>query len=122
MAAAAQPNQRRVRVGRDRRGGGVHLVRVVGVVVIADLARARVTFQQRTILMILEEKPMKSNLIEIDVEVVHRTEKAVLVHTGIKEQAVWLPLSQIEIERNGAFDGIETLTLPEPLALEKGLI
>jgi len=33
MAAAAQPNQRRVRVGRDRRGGGVHLVRVVGVVV-----------------------------------------------------------------------------------------
>jgi len=33
MAAAAQPNQRRVRLGRDRRGGGVHLVRVVGVVV-----------------------------------------------------------------------------------------
>ena len=58
MAATAQPNQRRVRLGRDRRGGGVHLVRVVGVVVIADLARARVSFQQRTILMILEEKPM----------------------------------------------------------------
>ena len=65
---------------------------------------------------------MKSNLIDIDVEVVHRTEKAVLVHTGIKEQAVWLPLSQVEIEPNGAFDGIETLTLPDRLALEKGLI
>ena len=58
MAAAAQPNQRRVRLGRDRRGGGMHLARLVGVVVIADLSRARVTFQQRTILMILEEKPI----------------------------------------------------------------
>lgn len=65
---------------------------------------------------------MKSNIIDIDVEVAHRTEKAVLVHTGIKEQAVWLPFSQVEIEPNGAFDGIETVTLPEWLALEKGLI
>ena len=58
---------------------------------------------------------MKSNLIDIDVEVVHRTEKAVLVHTGIKEQAVWIPKSAAEFD-----DGV--LTLPEPLALEKGLI
>lgn len=65
---------------------------------------------------------MKSNIIDIDVEVTARTEKAVLVHTGIKEQAVWLPLSQVEIEPNDAFDGIETVTLPEWLALEKGLI
>lgn len=64
---------------------------------------------------------MKSNLIDIDVEVTARTEKAVLAHTGIKEKAVWLPLSQIEIEKSG-FDGIETVTLPEWLALEKGLI
>jgi len=64
----------------------------------------------------------KSNIIDIDVEVTARTEKAVLVHTGIKEQAVWLPLSQIEIEPNDAFPGIETVTLPEWLALEKGLI
>ena len=64
---------------------------------------------------------MKSNLIDIDVEVVHRTEKAVLVHTGNKELAVWVPLSQCEIEPSG-FGGIETITLPEPLALEKGLI
>lgn len=64
---------------------------------------------------------MKSNLIDIDVEVVHRTEKAVLVHTGDKNKAVWIPLSQCELEPNG-FGGIETLTLPEPLAFEKGLI
>lgn len=65
---------------------------------------------------------MKSNLIEIDVEVTHRTEKAALVHTGNKESAVWLPFSQIELHPNGAFDGIETVVLPEWLATEKGLI
>lgn len=65
---------------------------------------------------------MKSDIIDIDVELLHRTEKAVLVHTGNKEQAAWVPLSQCEITPNGAFDGIETITLPEWLALEKGLI
>lgn len=65
---------------------------------------------------------MKSNIIDIDVEVTARTGKAVLVHTGVKEQAVWLPLSQIEIEENAAFPGIWTITLPEWLALDKGLI
>jgi hypothetical protein len=64
---------------------------------------------------------MKSNIVDIDVEVAHRTDKAVLVHTGNKEEAVWLPLSQIEIEPSG-FAGIETISLPEPLAQEKGLI
>lgn len=64
---------------------------------------------------------MKSNIIDIDVEVTARTEKAVLVHTGIKEQAAWLPLSQIEIEPSG-IGGIETVTLPEWLAVEKGLV
>ena len=63
----------------------------------------------------------KSNIIDLDVAIEAKTGKAVLVHTGIKEQAVWLPLSQIEIEPTG-FSGIETITLPEWLALEKGLI
>ena len=64
---------------------------------------------------------MKSNLIDLDVEVTARTEKAVLVHTGNKADAVWLPLSQVEVCETG-FAGIETVTLPEWLALEKGLI
>jgi hypothetical protein len=62
---------------------------------------------------------MRSNLIDIDVQVVQRTAKAVVVHTGKK--AVWIPLSQCELTPTGV-GGIETLTLPEPLALEKGLI
>ena len=64
---------------------------------------------------------MKSNIIDIDVEVRMRREKAILVHTGDPERAVWLPLSQIEISETG-IAGIETVTLPEWLALEKGLI
>lgn len=64
---------------------------------------------------------MKSDVIDIDGAVEARTEKAVLFHTGNKEEAVWLPLSQIEIEDTG-FKGIFTVTLPEWLALDKGLI
>jgi len=64
---------------------------------------------------------MKSDIIDIDVEVVQRTEKAVLVHTGEKESAVWLPLSMIEFWPT-AFAGIETVSMAKRLALEKGLI
>lgn len=62
----------------------------------------------------------RSNVIDIDVEVTARTDRAVLVHTGNKEEAVWLPLSQIEISPTGV-GGIETVTVPEWLADEKGL-
>jgi hypothetical protein len=64
---------------------------------------------------------MKSNVIDIDGAIEARTEKAVLFHTGNKEESAWLALSQIEIEETG-FGGIVTVTLPEWLALEKGLI
>ena len=64
---------------------------------------------------------MKSNIVDMDVEVTARTERAVLVHTGVKDDAVWLPLSQIEIEPSKVA-GIETVTMPEWLAEEKGLI
>jgi hypothetical protein len=58
----------------------------------------------------------------IDIEgMVHRTtEKAVLFsNDGNRANAVWLPLSQIEVEYAHP---IWTITLPEQLALEKGLI
>ena len=67
------------------------------------------------------ETEMKSNIIDIDGAIEARTEKAVLFHTGNKEDAAWLALSQIEIEETG-IGGIVTVTLPEWLALEKGLI
>ena len=64
---------------------------------------------------------MKSYLLDLDVELHVDTGKAVLVSTdGKKDNAVWLPHSQIEIERK--FGVIYTVTLPEWLAVEKGLI
>lgn len=57
---------------------------------------------------------MKSNLIDIEARLVHETEKAWLLDIG-EDKPVWIPKSAAE------FDG-ETLTLPEPLAEEKGLI
>ena len=65
---------------------------------------------------------MKSNLIDITVEIEAETDKAVLVHEGDKSKAVWLPRSQIEIEKNALNGGIYEITLPEWLALDKGLI
>ena len=64
---------------------------------------------------------MKSNVIDIDGAIEARTEKAVLFHDGDKSKAIWLARSQIEIEETGVA-GIVTITLPEWLALEKGLI
>jgi hypothetical protein len=69
---------------------------------------------------------MKSNLIEITLELRHETEKAFLVTDGstiIKkgdttptELKVWIPKSQVENNNDGTF------TMPEWLALEKGFI
>lgn len=62
----------------------------------------------------------RSDLVDISVVLVHQTEKAVLVDHG-GEASVWLPRSAIEIERDGN-GKTWTVTLPERLAQEKGLI
>jgi hypothetical protein len=63
---------------------------------------------------------MKSDIIDIKGMVHVQTEKAVLFSTdGNRANAEWLPLSQIEVENAHP---IWTITLPEWLAMEKGLI
>ena len=63
---------------------------------------------------------MKSDLIDIDGAIHAETEKAVLFsETGDRSKAVWLPKSQIEIDRDYMKT---TVTMPERLALDKGLI
>tara|TARA_R110002167_G_scaffold42512_3_gene129106 strand:- start:2474 stop:2647 length:174 start_codon:yes stop_codon:yes gene_type:complete len=57
---------------------------------------------------------MKSELIDMEAILKHETESAWLLDTG-DEKPVWIPKSMAE------FDG-ETLTLPEWIATEKGLI
>lgn len=63
----------------------------------------------------------RSNLIDITVSLLHQTERAVLVTTGMNEDAVWIPKSRCEIAP-AAIGGLWELTLPEPLAIEKGLV
>ena len=64
---------------------------------------------------------MKSDVIDLDVQVLHQTEKAALVTLDVPENGLWLPLSQIELSETG-IAGIMTVTLPEWLAQERGLI
>lgn len=65
---------------------------------------------------------MKSDLQDVEVTVHHRTEKAILVSLdGDKENAVWVPLSQCEIERKGE-TRVYILTAPEWLLVDKGLV
>lgn len=64
---------------------------------------------------------MRSDVIDIDVQVHARTDRAILVSDdGDKDKAVWLPLSQVEVDMRGG--GVAVIALPEWLALDKGLI
>ena len=64
---------------------------------------------------------MKSDLVDITVQKLHETDAAVLVTDTVPEKAVWLPKAQIEIEVSEV-PGLHTVTLPEWLAIEKGLV
>lgn len=62
----------------------------------------------------------KRTLLDLSVIIVHRTERAVLVKDAEDAEPKWLPLSQVEVE--GAPGAVGTVTLPEWLAVEKGLV
>jgi hypothetical protein len=64
----------------------------------------------------------RRELIDIEMQKHAETEKAVLVSdTGMHEDAVWLPISQIEMVP-GPMPGMVTVTMPEWLAIDKGLV
>lgn len=78
---------------------------------------------------------MKSDLVDLMLAKHHETKLAVLVsETGEAAKAVWLPLSAVEIQetnktatgelKNGLKVGypIVVVTMPERLAIEKGLV
>ena len=54
----------------------------------------------------------------------HETERAVLVSTaGNEKNAVWLPKSRIEVAPHPSGNAhFRTVTLPEPLAIDKKLV
>jgi hypothetical protein len=65
---------------------------------------------------------MKSDLIDLSLHQVAETPRAILVESlDFTSPKVWLPKSQIEIERTDRGDYV-TVTLPEWLAIEKKLV
>lgn len=58
---------------------------------------------------------MKSSLVDIDVILVHQTEKAYFFHVG--DKSVWLPKSMCEYNADD-----KTVTMEESFAMEKELI
>ena len=64
---------------------------------------------------------MAAEVVDVTVQVLARTARAVLVTDGTPDEAVWVPLSQIEIEPSSRA-GYHIVTLPAWLAMEKGLL
>lgn len=68
---------------------------------------------------------MNTDLVDLMVVLHHETEKAVLVSDdGDRARAVWLPKSAVEVEEGPTAMGqkYHTVTLPERLAIDKGLV
>ncbi len=62
------------------------------------------------------------DIVDVTLHIHHETDKAILAsENGNKKDAVWLPKSQIEIDRIGNSTEAE-IQLPEWLAEEKGLL
>lgn len=62
----------------------------------------------------------RSNLVDVEVIIVHQTDKAVLVKSDEEADGVWLPLSQCEVDAEPGSVG--EVTLPDWLATERGLV
>ncbi|MDB6178967.1 hypothetical protein PAF17_15860 [Paracoccus sp. Z330] len=63
----------------------------------------------------------RSEIIDLRGQVHARTDRAILFSTdGDRESAEWLPLSQIEVGE--LHRGVGEITLPEWLAVDKGLM
>jgi len=66
---------------------------------------------------------MKSDIIDLRLVLVAQTEKAILVNENEDNsgKSIWLPKSKVEFD-DVTIGTITTVTLPEWLALDKGLI
>lgn len=64
---------------------------------------------------------MRSDLVDLSLIKVHDTGKAILFKETENSEGVWLPKSAIEVEPTRD-PRVFTVTLPEYLAIEKGLV
>jgi len=65
----------------------------------------------------------RSTIVDIDFYIHARTEKAVLVSEGKSDKdAVWLPLSMIEVEPHENLRNVFVVSMEEQFAIDKGLV
>lgn len=64
----------------------------------------------------------KSDVIDIEVKLVHETDKAWLVEYNEDEEPVWVPMSVGELEKIPNRHNTYTLTIPQRFAEQKGLV
>ena len=68
---------------------------------------------------------MKPDLVDFEVQIKHQTSQAILIFDPEDEdriKTIWLPRSQIEIEYKDQSERFATVTMPEWLAIEKGMV
>jgi len=65
---------------------------------------------------------MKSDIVEINVDLLARTDRAVQVRDHNTGKTVWLPLSQIELTRADEGEAGWVVDAPEWLLIEKDLV
>lgn len=64
-----------------------------------------------------------SEVIDLTLHLHHETDKAILVSDdGNRNKGVWLPLSQIEVDRESLKAPAIIVTAPTWLAVDKGLV
>jgi len=63
---------------------------------------------------------MDTDIVEIDCEIIHRTDNAVLIEIGTDEY--WLPKSKISCVEGVENFELTTIEVEEWLAIEKGLV
>lgn len=63
---------------------------------------------------------VKSDLIDIEVLLIHETDRAIKVSDATRE--AWLPKSAVEWRESDAGGRLIELTLPQHIAEEKGLV
>lgn len=71
----------------------------------------------------MRSHPNRSNIYDINVIIVRRTDRAVLVEGALRDtgEPVWVPLSLIELSDNGD-ETTHKLSAPEWLLVDKGLL
>jgi len=65
----------------------------------------------------------RSTIIDIDFYIHARTERAVLVSESKSDRdAVWLPLSMIEVQPHERMQNVFVISMEEQFAIDKGLV